>query len=325
MYKNNTTRYVDQHLLTAIPTFSPDARAREVVSHLTDKKHNFESITYIYILEAKKLVGVISVKEILRAHAETKLSELMTKKLVAVHPHATAERAAITAIQHGIKAVPVTDRQGNFLGIVGTDTILRTLHHEHVEDLLKIGGIQIVEQKHILEMLGDKVSHLLRIRTPWLILGLGGGFIATLVASFFEHAIAQEIALAFFIPVIVYMSDAVGTQTQTLFIRALAVRKISLPRYLLKELAVDIALGLLLGIIIAGFGFVWGKGGVTVAAIVGIAMAINVVIAGAVAILISWILYYYKRDPAVGAGPFATVVQDILSLIVYFSVASLLL
>ena len=325
MNKNRITRYVDQYLLTAVPTALPDARVREVVAHLTDKKHGYKSISYIYALEDKKLVGVVSVKELLQAHVDQKLAEFMAKKLIVAHSHATLAEASVLAIRSGIKAVPVIDRDGNFLGAVGTDTILHTLHQEHVEDLLKIGGIHIVEQKHILEMLGDRIFHLLRIRTPWLILGLLGGLIATMVTGIFETAIANEVALAFFIPVIVYMSDAVGTQTQTLFIRVLALKRISLPHYLLKELGVDLALGVLLGFLVAGFGFIWGKGGGTLAIIVGVAMAINVVIAGAVAILISWGLYARKRDTALGAGPFATVVQDILSLVVYFTVASWLL
>lgn len=316
---------VEHNLLTRIPTVLPTTLVREAIAHLTDKKHGFESISYIYVLQDDKLVGVLSVKELLRAHANTKLADLMVRKLATVHPHATAEHAAITAIQHRIKAVPVVDRQDAFVGVVGTDTILHTLHSEHVEDLLRLGGIQIGEQKHILEMLTDRVAHLLRIRTPWLILGLIGGAVATLITGFFEGAIAENVALAFFIPVIVYMSDAVGTQAQTLFIRAIAVRKVSLPRYLAKELAVDVLLGVVLGALIAIFGLLWSKGGGVIPAIVGLAMAINVVVAGTVAILISWLLYVTHRDPAIGAGPFATVIQDILSLVVYFAVASVLL
>lgn len=318
-------RLVENHLLSKVPIFAPDTRAREVVAHLTDKKHGFESVLYIYAVENKCLIGILSIKELLQAHADAKISDIMISKLVVVHAGATLERAAIVAIQNGIKAVPVVDHSGAFLGVIGADTILHTLHREHTEDLLRIGGIEIVEQKHILKMLSDKVTHLLRIRTPWLVLGMLGGFIATLVAGFFEQAIAKEAALVFFIPVIVYMSDAVGTQTQTLFIRALAVRKISLLRYLAKEIVVDIVLGLMLGLLIAGFGLFWQRGSAVVPLIVGLSMAINVVIAGVVAIIISWLLKVLKRDPAIGAGPFATVVQDILSLVVYFVVASLML
>src|SRR3989338_2252452 len=193
--------YADQHLLATVPIFAPETVVREVVGHLTDKKHGFETILYVYVVADKKLVGTLSIKELLQARADQKISEVMVCKPVTIYPHATLEYAAITAIQHGIKAVPVVDSTGVFLGVVGTDTILHTLHHEHVEDLLKIGGIQVIEQKHILEMLTARVTHLLRIRTPWLILGLAGGIIATLVVSFFEDALSRNLALAFFISV----------------------------------------------------------------------------------------------------------------------------
>ncbi len=321
----NHTRLVDEHLLTKVPIFSSTIKTREVVDHITDKRHDFESVNYIYLVDNKKLVGVCSVKELLKTPGDTPVLSIAQRKIITTHPHATLERAAILAIQHGIKAVPVQDREEIFLGVVGTDTILQTLHREHTEDLLRMGGVEIVEQKHILEMLSDRIGHLLRIRTPWLVLGLFGGFIATAVTGLFENLLARTVTLAFFIPVIVYMSDAVGTQAQTLFIRVIALRKVSIGQYLIKEFAVDIMLGLLLGTIIAVFGLFWGKGGGIIAVVVGMAMAINVVIAGAVAILISWVLKATKRDPALGAGPFATVVQDILSLLVYFLVATALL
>lgn len=318
------SKFVDDHLLTHLPTFSSSTKVREVVAHLTDKKHEFESVSYIYVLEDNKLVGVLSVKELLRSHADTKLGDLMVRKLATVHPHSTAEHAAILAIQHGIKSVPVVDRSGTFVGVVGTDTILRTLHHEHVEDLLRLGGIQIGEQKHILEMLSDRVSHLIKIRFSWLFLGLIGGFLATLVVRAFEKTLTEQVALAFFMPAIVYMASAVGAQTQTLFIRLMAIKKIGVARYIGREIVVDGALGILLAAAMYVFARIF-SGQLQIALSVSTAMFFTILLAGLVAIAIPWLLIRLKRDPALGAGPFATVIQDILSLVVYFAVASALL
>ncbi|MBI2551924.1 magnesium transporter [Candidatus Uhrbacteria bacterium] len=319
-----TSKLVDQHLLTKVPTFAPTTKVREVVAHLTDKKHEFGSINYIYIVEDGVLKGVVSIKELLREHADTPISKITKHDFITIHPHATLERAAITAIQHGIKAVPVQDHAGKFLGIVGTDTILHTLHREHTEDLLRIGGVEIIEQKHILEMLHDKVAHLIRIRLNWLVLGLFGGFLATFVVSRFEEALARTVQLAFFMPLTVYMASAVGAQTQIIFIRASAIKKLSTAGYLAKEVIVDSVLAAFLSIILFGFaGFFTRRADLALA--VAVAMAIAIVLAGLVAIFIPWLLIRFKRDPALGAGPFATVVQDILSLLVYFAVASALL
>lgn len=316
--------FVTEKLLARVPVVQKEAHAREAVAHLTDKKHDFESISYVYVLDDKKLVGVISIKELLRTHADQKLSEIMVKKFVSVHSHTILGRAAITAIQHGIKAVPVTDREGNFLGVVGTDTILHTLHKEHVEDMLKMGGIQILEQKHILEMLSDRVVHLIRIRFPWLFIGLLGGFLTTIVVRSFEETLIRQVALAFFMPAIVYMAAAVGAQTQTIFIRAMAIKKIGLARYFGREVIVDGALGILLAVAMYAFARIFSGDGMIAFAIAA-AMFLTILLAGFVAVMIPWLLIRFKRDPAIGAGPFGTVVQDILSLLVYFAVVSLLL
>ena len=321
---SSTHHLAEHNLLTKVPTYAPDIRAREVVAHLMDKKHEFESITYIYVLEDKRLTGVLSVKELLRAHAEEKLRDLMVRKLITVHPHATLERAAITAIQHGIKSVPVVDRQDNLVGVVGTDTILHTLHREHTEDLLRMGGVQIVEQKHIMQMIGDRVGHLIRIRLPWLVVGLVGGFIATIVVSRFESILSETVALAFFMPLIVYMSAAVGAQTQTIFIRASAIKKLSAWNYAGRELLVDGALGIILAILLGLYAVIFTSHA-RLAFAISAALFIAVVFAGVIAVFIPWLLMRLRRDPALGAGPFGTVVQDILSLLVYFLVASALL
>lgn len=315
---------VQDNLLVKIPVFASNTKVREVIEHLTDKRHNFESVNYIYVTEDKKLVGVCSVKELLKTSVEMPLAKCAQTKLITTHPHATLERAAILAIQYGIKAVPVLDREGRFLGIVGTDTILHTLHREHTEDLLRMGGVEIVEQKHILEMATEKIAHLVRIRLPWLILGLLGGFVATFVVSRFEKILAQTVALAFFMPLVVYLSAAVGAQTQTIFIRASTVKKLSAAKYAGREVFVDVILGLVLAVLLGLYAFVFTRMG-QLAFAISAALFIAVVFAGLIAVFIPWLLMRLKKDPALGAGPFGTVIQDILSLLVYFLVASVLL
>lgn len=322
--RNHSEKNAEKCLLTEVPTAAPETTVRQVIGHLTDKKHGFKSISYVYVLEEKRLVGVLSVKELLQSPVDQKMSEVMVTKPVTVHPHTTLDQVAITAIAHKIKAVPVVSREGIFLGAVGTDTILHTLHRDHVEDLLKIGGIQIVEQKHILGMLSDRISHLIRIRFPWLFLGLLGGFLATLVVRTFEATLTEQVALAFFMPAIVYMASAVGAQTQTLFIRLTTIKKIGVVRYMGRELIVDGALAILLSGAMYLFARIF-SGQAMIAFTIASAMCITILLAGLVAVAIPWLLIRFKRDPAVGSGPFGTVIQDIVSLVVYFAVASWLL
>jgi magnesium transporter len=170
----------------------------------------------------------------------------------------------------------------------------------------------------------EKISLLIEHRLPWLVVGLLGGIGLTLVSSRFEHLLTQNIGLAYFIPVIVYMADAVGTQTETVYVRNLAKKRTKFSKYLFKELLLGLSLGALFGILIAIFAFVVFKS-LPIAFTVGAAMFATMATAPAIALIIPTILKREHTDPAVGAGPFTTVVQDFVSLLVYFLIATLIL
>jgi magnesium transporter len=159
---------------------------------------------------------------------------------------------------------------------------------------------------------------------PWLLIGLVGGFLAGGIASMFESALQQEIAIAFFLPLVVYMADAVGTQTETILVRALSYGKVSLSSQLMREGA----LGLLIGATIGGMatlGLLIFEGRGPVAIVVGLTLTATAVIATIVASLLPWALARMGADPALASGPIATVVQDLLSVAVYLGIATMLL
>lgn len=166
----------------------------------------------------------------------------------------------------------------------------------------------------------QKLSFIFRIRLPWLVLGLLGGTVASLVVSRYEEVLSENISLAFFVPIIVYMSDALGTQTEMIFIRELATAKVAFWRYLVKESFVGLVLGLFIGSLTGLIAYVW-LSSTAIAMIVGISMVINMGLAPMVALLVTESLYKEHADPAIGSGPFATVIQDVLSLVIYFLVA----
>jgi len=176
----------------------------------------------------------------------------------------------------------------------------------------------------ITDIVKFSVGRLVGLRLPWLLLGLVGGMIATLIVRYFEGALEQKLALAFFIPVVVYMSDAVGTQTETLFIRALAIEEISLKKYLLKEILIGFLLGAVLSALLFGYAMVVFND-LPVAMSVGLSMLASSTFAVVIATFVPLLLKSFGKDPAVGAGPFTTIVQDILALVIYFVVATLII
>lgn len=170
----------------------------------------------------------------------------------------------------------------------------------------------------------ESVGLLIRLRLPWLIIGLVGGAFITVFISRFEHALSQDIHLAFFLPIIVYMSDAVGTQTGTIFVRNLGKKRVKLFTYVIKELILGLGIGLILGSILGLFTYFWLRDSQT-AWTVALAMFINITIAPIIALIIPEVFQLRHSDPAVGAGPFTTLIQDMISLVVYFSIATIIL
>lgn len=170
----------------------------------------------------------------------------------------------------------------------------------------------------------EPILPLITHRIPWLAIGLMGGIVATLISSKFEHLLAANINLAYFIPVIVYMADAIGTQTETIYVRNLAKTQIKLSSYLFKELLLGIFLGILFGSLIGLFAYIW-FGKISTALTVGAAMFASMAIAPAVALLVPALLHKENYDPALGAGPFTTVLQDLISLSIYLFIASVII
>ncbi len=177
---------------------------------------------------------------------------------------------------------------------------------------------------HFVSDTHQRLKVLIIERLPWLLLGLVGGTAASFLVSHFEEILQQNIQLAFFVPMIVYMSDAVGTQTETIFVRDLTEHRANFYKYLWKEFYIGLSLGVILGVLIGLIAYLWLRDSL-IALTVGVAMLVNVAIAPMLAIIIPEALFKEHRDPALGAGPFTTVVQDFVSLLVYFVVATVII
>jgi magnesium transporter len=189
---------------------------------LLTRAKEFDTIDYIYVVNRSKVLrGVISVKEALQAFDETRVSSIMKRDVVYVDEHADQERVVYLVLENNLKVLPVVDKENRLLGVIPYDTILAIFHHEFREDILKTGGIH--HEIHEIEELTTPASKLVRARLPSLVLGLIGGLIAAYIVSGFEYVLSSYLALAAFIPVMVYLSDAIGTQSQTLTVRMIAL------------------------------------------------------------------------------------------------------
>lgn len=169
----------------------------------------------------------------------------------------------------------------------------------------------------------ESVPLLLRLRLPWLIGGLIIGGIFTLFVARFEATLSREVSLAFFIPIILYLSSAVGNQSSAIFLRHIRKGKSDFGEYFAKELLLGILLGILLGGSLGLFASLWLPDKVALA--VGLAMFASLSVSAVLGLIVTAVIFKEHQDPAVGAGPFFTAIQDFVSLLIYFAVASLIL
>ena len=183
---------------------------------------------------------------------------------------------------------------------------------------------QSTQKDEVADDARDTVEVLLRMRIPWLIIGLIGGVFVSFIVSRFESVLSKNIALAYFLPFIVYMSDAVGTPTETIYIRNLIKSQISFKMYFIKETIQGILFGALFGSLIGTISFVWLQN-LNTSITVGIAMFLTMSAAPAIALIVAEVLFKKHRDPALGAGPFTTLLQNVVSVVIYFIVASFIL
>lgn len=312
-----------RRMVKNVPLALPEQTISDVQKMLFEKAREFETLNYIYVVDQNgKLVGIFSLKDVFQKPKESKIKDLMIKDIIKVFPRTDQERVAILSLKHNLKAIPIADKENVFLGVVPSDVILEILHSENAEDILRFAGVSKYNT------FADKIFSaspfvLTRLRLPWLILGLFGGFLAAKIVNLFEAPLRDHFILAAFIPLIVYMADAVGTQTETLFIRSLVYR-LDIKNYFLKEIKVSFAIALILGSLLGLISYLW-FGLSYIGIILGISLFLTVLGAFALGLLVPYFFQKMKKDPAIVSGPVGTIIRDILSLILYFSIAFLLL
>lgn len=318
---NKHTNQAASYITVKVPTIGKEKTVLDIKTHLLSAKNQYDSIHYTYILdESGYLVGVISIKEILTDPELTPLTTYTKKPLVVARRYSSAERVAQLAITHNISAVPIVDRTKRFLGVVTADDIHDILNHEHSRDILQFAGVSSEHTPNAIIFDERPLVHV-RSRLPWLLLGLAGGVAAAFVVGGYEEALSSHIALAAFIPAIVYIADSVGSQTQMLFIRALALNQsLSLRSYVGREVFVNLFLAGILGLAILLLSYFLVDSFI-IGIILGVSVFLTVLVSVAVAIVFPYLSQLIHKDPAIASGPVATVCRDILSLVIYLSVA----
>ena len=299
-----------------------DITAQDAIKRLQEEREA-EMVFYIYVVDPKKrLAGVLSLRQLLLVPPKKTLQEIMTTEVFSVHTDEDQEEVARQVARYNLLALPVVDSENQLVGIITVDDVIDVIREEATEDILKMAGT--TEEEVLLNTSSIKAA---RLRLPWLLTNLVGGIITGGFLWFFRLAIQEVIALATFIPVITATGGNIGLQTSTIMVRGLATGRIELTdvwKVFFKELRVGGLMGFICGSIVGIVADLW-HGNVMLGVVVGISMFFAITIAAAMGTLAPVVLKRLGVDPAISSGPFVTTANDISGLIIYLSLATVLL
>ena len=300
-----------------------DISTAEAIEHIKYTIPEAEIAYYLYVVDDDvKLVGVVSLLQIVVASSQACIDEIMNPEVISVFADTDQEAAARLMARYDLLALPVVDNDNHLLGVITHDDMVDVLEEEETEDIYRLGGVPD-------ERLSIDVSPIssLRARLPWLVLNLGTAMLSALVLSLFEETIAQLAVLAVFFPIVAGVSGSAGTQTLTLTVRGLALGEVSLKnglRALGSELLIGVANGLVLGTLVALIALVW-KGTPILGLVVGLATLLNLIAAGLAGVIVPLGMSVTKLDPALASPVFVTTLTDTLGYLIYLTIATVLL
>jgi magnesium transporter len=267
--------------------------------------------------------GIIRLAGLLDGDGERPAHALLDPHWPAVNPATDQEHVAELARASRLIGVPVVAKSGQAIGCISATLLLDVLWREHTEDMHRLAGIMkpMDAARHALDEPPQmRAWH----RLPWLGVGLVGSSIATGVMASFEATFAGNVKLAFFVPAIVYLADAIGTQTEAVAVRGLSLSHRPFPELLRGETAAGALIGLVLAVsVFLGVGAAFQD--VRLAAVVALAILAAGTIAATVGLTLPWILSRWGLDPAFGSGPLATIIQDVLSILIYLGAVALVM
>lgn len=327
--KSGKKRQIQEHLIypgdSAGRIMSPDLLAfyqgikvKEAIQRLRTLIKRGEKIDYVYVIDSdNKLVGVLIMRDLLLANPDTPLVQVMHKKVFSVNAFMDREEVVHQVAQKRFLAVPVVDRESRILGTIKTNELLTHTEEEATEDIQKMFGAGGDERVF------SPMSFTISKRLPWLHVNLATAFLAAFVISFFEDIIAKVTLLAVFLPVVAGQGGNSGAQSLAVVMRGLVTHEIQpslAGRVIRKESVIGLLNGLILGLVTGAVAWMWG-GNPYLGVVIGVAMVINMVLAGLSGAAIPLGMKAIGLDPAQSSSIILTTITDVVGFLAFLSLA----
>ncbi len=309
-------------------TVNSDMSVQDVLNHIRIKaeEDNME-LYYVYVVDKQNhLLGVVSLRKLLTSPITQKVEDIMISDIVKLHVDDYSDYIIDEFMKYQYNALPVVDLYNRLKGMITWDDVHDLFEEETTEEIYQSSGIstEVVDED---EILSGNVFNAIRARTPWLFITLIGEFLAVNVAHHFDHTFTMLPIVATFMPLLAGLGGNIGTQSITLMVRGLSTGQVTLSsamHHILRESFIGAAIGLLFGclVMLATWGWQHNAG---LGLIVGLAMAINMMMATVIGTFTPFALKAIKVDPAVASGPVIATTIDVVGLAVYFSLVTLYL
>ncbi|MGQ9692021.1 MAG: magnesium transporter [Thermaceae bacterium] len=295
----------------------------EVLRFLRRAAPDAETIYYLYVVDEEgRLIGVLSLRDLIVADPKTRVKEILNPDVVYVRTDTDQEEVARLMADYDFTVLPVVDEEGRLVGIVTVDDVMDVLEEEATEDIHKLGAVDVPD------LVYSQASpiRLWMARLRWLVILILTGMITSSILRGFESVLAASTALAFYLPVLLGTGGNTGNQSATLIIRALATRDLDpkdWKKVLLKESLVGSLLGGSLALLLTGKVLLDGQ--TALIPVVGLALFLLVLLANLVGAFLPLILRRFGVDPALVSNPLIATLSDVLGLLVYLSLARVIL
>ena len=282
-----------------------------------------ESYNNVYVADGSKLVGVLSIRDLLLADENVVVDKILVRQVISVLPEVDQEQVAKMISRYDLLSIPVVDTEGRMLGVVTVDDVIDVLVEEGTEDIQKLGAVQPLEYPYF----QTGFWTIFRKRIFWLILLFCTQFFTGTAMRHYSSALENALSLVFFIPLIISSGGNAGSQSCTIITRGLATGDINLrqtPLVSFREATMGLVMGLVLGIIGIGRALLWDSGP-NIAMVVGISLMCVVVAGTAIGAILPMGLKKIGVDPAISSSPFIASFVDICGILIYFNVAKAIL
>ncbi len=303
-----------EHMTADIPIAQRASTVAAVFADLRGRR--FACADTVFVTDSDgRLEGIVRINDLLSASGGA-IGDIMEPEHDSVRADADQEAVAALAMDYGMIAVPVVDSDDRLIGAVPPEALFKILRDEHMEDLQRIAGI-VPHENGATYALAEPMGSRFRRRIPWLLFGLVASSLVTLVMARFEETMTVNLSVAFFVPALVYIAGAIGSQAVSVAVRGLSVGAVPIAVLVRDETIIGGAIGAVLGLVSALAAFAL-LGDAALAAAVGLAVLAAGTVSAVVGFSLPWSFQRLGFDPALGSGPICTVIQDIASLLIYF-------